>query len=185
MKSILIIASLIAISLNIEAQPPQGGRPGGGRPPMGEMRHGPGNNDDKIGIRKLPEIPNLTNDQREKLVKYLTDERQNVIKLMNEKRDLSDQYKNKSDLSQKEIDKKEKKIAEINEKIEKVKNKSNEKISTLLTPEQYLVFGEKKKEIEFTGREKMRNRPPHGESGQRPEFSEREMPPQMPEDGEF
>jgi len=184
MKSFFIIITLIASGLVLYAQPPQGRRPGG-RPHRGEMKERPAHREGKVGVMKLPEIPGLTDNQREKLVSCLTDERKNVMSLMSEKHEMQFQLENKQDLSQKEIEKQKTKIAKIDEKIEKKKNKSDKKINSILTAEQYMIYSEKKKEIEFSGREKRMNRPPHRENKQHSENFDEGIPPYMQQENEF
>lgn len=184
MKKCIIALAFIICCINLSAQPPQGGRgggrPDGNRPPMdGQMQRGDGNST-SFGIMKMPEIPDLTSAQREKLVKALTDEQKNVSKLMSEKHDLMTQYREKgTEPTEKERNKQIKKIEKLDEKIVKAKNKSDEKIRSILTPEQYQVFTEKRDQVKFNrsgGRSPMdgrRERPMDGE----------QRPPMPPADG--
>lgn len=175
MKKILLVITTIAISFNLLAQPPMGGgRPGeGGRPLRGEFSQRDGE-DNQIGITKLPAIEGLTDKQREKLVKELTNERKAVMKLEDQKHELMRPADGSESIKNEE--KTRKKIDQLNEKINKEKTKSDQKIRTLLSSEQYAIFVEKRKEIEFRRPERRRGRSAEGERGNRPDREPMNIP---------
>lgn len=186
MKKILVILAVLAVFVNMDAQPPMGGGPGG-RPPMrgqGGMEHAQSGDSSEIGILKFPEIPGLTSDQREKLVKAATDERKDVMAQMDKKRELHMKAGRPDQLTEKEKAKLDKQAQKIDEKIEKVKAKADKKYRSILEPDQYQIFMDKKAEIEFKGARKGGNRPQQGE---RPKQSSDDFdggtPPDMPMDG--
>lgn len=93
MKKSILAITFILICSGLAAQPPMGGGgggrpqggPGGGRPPMMNKQ---GQNQDSFMIMGIPEIPDLTLEQREKLGKEITNERKDISKLMQEKQEL-------------------------------------------------------------------------------------------------
>ncbi len=182
MKKILLAIATISVCLNFAAQPPMGGgRPGGGgRPPRGEFSQQSRDNS-QIGITKLPEIEGLTDKQREKLVKALTDERKAVMKLEAQKHELMkpEDGSNKPNDDEKIIGK----VHKIDEKINKERTKYDKKIRSVLSVEQYAIFKEKYNQIEFKGMEKRRIRPTDEERHSR---SDRQgTPPEMPMNNDF
>ncbi|MBP1616909.1 MAG: hypothetical protein H6Q14_736 [Bacteroidetes bacterium] len=89
MKKILIAIAFIATNLSIYAQEPMGGGDfGGGRPPMGNFNSMDDEDDEPTEVLKFPEIPGLTDKQREKVIKQLVKEHDAVAKLEKEKRAL-------------------------------------------------------------------------------------------------
>lgn len=162
MKKLFLAIATIAICLNLSAQSPMGGgRPGGGgRPPRGEFSQR-GEGTPQIGVTKLPEIEGLTDQQREKLVKALTDERRNVMKLTREKRSLQAVIDSIPD--SKAAKKNVKKIGDIDKKIKKEETKSDKQIRSVLSTEQYAIFAEKRHEVEFSRPERRRSRSADGE----------------------
>lgn len=182
MKKILLAIATVAVCLNLSAQPPMGGgRPGGGgRPPRGESSQR-GGDSNQIGITKLPEIEGLTEKQREKLVKTLTDERKAVMKLEGQKHELM-MPTDGSD-KPKDDEKTMKKVHKIDEKIDKERTKSDQKIRSTLSPEQYAIFKEKRDQVEFRRPDRRRSRPDDRERRSR---SDRQgTPPEMPMDNGF
>lgn len=188
MKKIFLVIAIITISLilgvclNLSAQSPMGGgRPGGGgRPPRGESWQR-GESGSRVGITKLPEIEGLTDQQREKLVKALTDERTNMMKLTREKHQL--QMVIDSIPDSKQAEKNIKSITKIDDKIVKEQDESDKKIRSILSAEQYTILKEKQHEVEFSRPERRRNRPADGERRGR---SNREgTPPEMPMNSDF
>ena len=181
MKRILLVATFI-ISIAIQAQPSQGGRGGmqGGRPPMRGQMQGQGQSNEEFWVMNLPEIPELTQDQRRKLVDTLTKEKKEVSKLMKEKKDLEIEMETTVDPSKKELDKLIKKIDKVDASIWKRTADYDKKYRKILTVEQYMVFKEKKKEIIFKRPGGMNNRFPNmeGERPQRSDFGN--TPPQLP-----
>lgn len=186
MKKILVILAALAVFVSMDAQPPMGGGPGG-RPPMGgqgRQERVQSNDSGEIGVLKFPEIPGLTTNQREKLVKAVTDERKSVMTLMDKKKELHMEAGRPDQLTEKEIAKLENQTQKIDIKIEKVKAKADKKYRSILEPDQYQVFLDKKAEIEFKGGHKQGNRPQRGERPQRPDDGdEGGTPPDMPMDG--
>lgn len=187
MKKILLAIAIIAICFNLGAQAPMGGgRPGGGggRPPRGDSSQRGERSDDtnQVGITKLPEIEGLTDKQREKLVKALTDERKAVMKLNSQKRELTMPMDDSG--NPKDPEKIAKKVNKLDEKIKKEGDKSDKKIRSVLTPEQYQTFNEKRDQVEFRRPERRRGRPEDGERrGGRPD--RQGTPPDMPMNNDF
>lgn len=186
MKKILVIFAALAVFVSMEAQPPMGGAPGG-RPPMrgqGGMDRTQTGDSGEIGILKFPEIPGLTSEQREKLVKAATAERKDVMAQMDKKRELHMSAGRPEQLSEKEKAKLDKQTQKIDEKIEKIKAKADKKYRSILEPDQYQVFADKKAEIEFKGGHKQGSRPQRRENTQRPDDDfGGGTPPDMPMDG--
>ncbi|PXV58900.1 Spy/CpxP family protein refolding chaperone [Dysgonomonas alginatilytica] len=185
MKKIFLAIATIAVCLNLSAQPPMGGgRPGGGggRPPRGEYSQR-SEGSSQIGITKLPEIEGLTDQQREKLVKALTDERMSVMKLNRQKHQL--QREVDSIPNSKNAEKNIKNINKIDIKIQEEQAKYNKKIRSILSVEQYAIFNEKRNEIEFS-RPERRSRPDGERRGGRGNRPDREgTPPNMPMNSDF
>ncbi|MFV0328474.1 MAG: hypothetical protein ACK5KL_01430 [Dysgonomonas sp.] len=176
MKKILFII-FILITGNITAQSPMGGGMGGNRPPRGggrgegrpPMQQRSGNQDDFM-IMGMPDIPDLALEQREKLSKAISEERKDISKLIKEKQD----YKRESDnpgIAGKERAKLLEKAEKTDDKIRKKEEKYEKKYRSILSEEQYQIFSEKKKDIEFRG---------HGRQGERPNKANRQQPPQIP-----
>lgn len=184
MKKILLVIATIAICINLAAQPPMGGgRPGGGggRPPRGDVSQ-QGGDSNQVGITRMPQVEGLTDKQREKLVKALTDERKAVMKLNSQKHELTMPMDDSANL--KDAEKITKKLDKIDEKIKKEGEKSDKKIRSVLTPEQYQEFREKRNQVEFRRPERRRSRPDDGERrGGRPD--RQETPPDMPMNNDF
>lgn len=174
MKKIMIVAALVVAFTSLSAQPPQGGGGrgegqgprGGGRPMMNRDRGAESGNMEGIGITKLPEIPELTDKQREKLIDNLTKEHKDIAKLMSEKHELKIKMDNMSGMDEKEKDKSLSKMRKVDEKIEKSKDKYEKKYRSVLNEEQYLVFQEKKKDVEFRKPQQFRKRMQNSESGE-------------------
>lgn len=183
MKKIVMLAMLLLAYISMSAQPPQGGRGGrppggeGGRPPMGNQMSG----DNKPWVMKLPEISDLTLDQRTKLVDALSKEQADISKLTGERQALKIQIDNNPNLTPKEKDKIIKKVDKVNEKIRKAKVKYDKKYHSILSDEQYKQFEIGRKDIKFG------NPPrsggvgiPRGENSEsRPDRDQ--MPPDMPD----
>lgn len=185
MKKILLVIATIAVCFNLSAQPPMGGgRPGGGgRPPRGESSQRSESSSQVIGITKLPEIEGLTDQQREKLVKALTDERKSVMKLTRQKHQL--QMVIDSIPDSKDTEKNIKNINKIDIKIQEEQAKYNKKIRSILSVEQYAIFNEKRDEVEFS-RPERRSRPDGERRGGRGNRSDREgTSPEMPMNSNF
>ena len=188
MKKILLATSFFLICISVAAQMsmggggrPQGG-PGGGRPPM--QRGNMNAEGQDFMLMSMPDIPGLSLEQREKLSKAISDERKDMSKLMDEKREL----KMKSDepgLSEKKRQKLMDKMMKADNKMKKNEEKYDKKYRTILTQEQYQVFIDKKKEIEFkgfgkpNGQQRPPRRPDNGErpdnNGERPDMPDENM----------
>ena len=182
MKKILLAVTFILSTITISAQPPMGGgmggsrgdRPpgggrGGNRPPM----HNQGQTGDEFMIMGIPDIPDLTLEQREKLSKEITNERKDISKLMQKKRELTIDAENPG-LAEKERQKLIEKMAKIDEDVKKKEGKYDKKYRSILSENQYKTFNEKKKDIQFKGKE---NR------GSRPQGRDRQQPPAQFPDG--
>lgn len=182
MRKLILAIATLAVCINLAAQPPMGGgRPGGeGRPPRGESSQR-GGDSNQIGITKLPEIEGLTEKQREKLVKALTDERKAVMKLERQKRNLM--MPKDASGEPNDDEKTMKKVHKIDGKIDKERTKSEKKIRSILTPEQYAIFDEKRGEVEFRRPERRRSRPSDGERRSRPDGES--TPLEMPMNNDF
>ncbi len=76
-----------------------------------------------------------------------------------------------------------KKVHKIDEKIDKERTKSDQKIRSTLSPEQYAIFKEKRDQVEFRSPERRRSRPADGE--RRSRSDRQETPPEMPMDNGF
>jgi len=191
MKKILLAATFILICTSMAAQPPMGGR--GGRPQGGGQREGrppmqkQGDQEQGFMIMGMPEIPGLTLKQQEKLSKEITNERKDVSKLMQKKSELRIESENPG-ISEKERQKNMDKMAKIDEKIKKVEAKYDKKYRSILSAEQYQIFSEKKKEIQFMQHGQPGNRPERGSKQgmpeQRPDGDDR-MRPDMPDEDMF
>lgn len=190
MKKILF-AIFTIISINSLAQSPMGGGMGGNRPPMGggrgegrpPMQQRSGNQDDFM-IMGMPDIPALTLEQREKLSKTISDERKDISKLMKEKND----YKRESDnpgIAGKERRKLLEKVDKTDEKIKKKEEKYDKQYRKILSEEQYNIFSEKKKDIEFRGYGRPGERSNKANRQQPPHMQEGEMAPNMPDNDSF
>lgn len=185
MKHIFIVLTLIATSIGMLAQPPQGGgRPsgmGGQRPPMnGQMQERISDSNNEYWIMHFPEIPELTSDNKRKIIDLLCKEKKETSKFLREKMDLEDQIFNTISPSEKDMDKFSKKISKLEAQIEKISAKYNTKYSKILTVDQYLVFKEKRKDIKFKKPRETRSNimsPDRDEPGNRPDGN---MPPNMP-----
>lgn len=188
MKKIITILASLAVFLSLEAQPPMGGGQGGGRPPMrgqGNFDRSQGGDSSEVGVLKFPEIQGLTAAQREKLIKAVTDERKNVMSLMDSKRELHMKAGRPDQLTEKDAAKLEVQTKKIDAKIDKVKAKADKKYRSILAPDQYQVFMDKKAEIEFKGGHKQGGRAQQGNRPQRSDddFDGGGTPPDMPMDG--
>lgn len=188
MKKILVILAVLAVFVNIDAQPPMGRGQGGGRPPMRSqdgMRQAQSGDSEEVGVLKFPEIPGLTSTQREKLIKSVTDERKDIMSLMSDKRELHMKAGKPDQLTEKEMAKLEKQTQKIDAKIDKVKAKADKKYRAILAPDQYQIFMDKKAEIEFKGGNKRGDRPQHRQrpQGADDDFDGGGTPPDMPMDG--
>ncbi len=186
MKRFLFIIALALISTGITmAQAPQGGggggRPGGmdggQRPPMGDQNRGQGvSTSDEYWIMHFPELPNLSQDNKRKMIDLLSKERMETDKLMREKMVLEDKMFNIGDSSAKETDKLAKKINKVETSMRKKADSYDSKYQKILTEEQYVIFKEKKKEIKFKKpRESRQNT--MDQNGDRPGMPEGNMPP--------
>lgn len=176
MRKIVLAILSILICSNIAAQMPMGGGgrpqggPRGGRPPMHGNYMKAGESD--VMLMNIPDIPNLTLDQREKLSKAISNERKDIAKLMDEKQELRMKSENPG-ISEKERQKVKEKISKTDDKIRKQEEKYNNKYRSILSPEQYEIFIAKKKSIEFKGfgRQPGNQRPPrHPDNRERPEM---------------
>jgi len=174
MKRFLVIISVIFISMGIYAQPPGGGERGrGGRPPGDRMGQRPSfSNEDKPILEHFPEIPDLTLQQREKVGTILTNERKDINKQMEKRRDID--KKRNPKVTEKELDKQRKEIDKIDKKIQDIKSKSDKKIKKVLSDDQYLVFIEKREEFKFKQRQQ---RPPRNKERR---MDENHSPPPFP-----
>lgn len=209
MKKIIIATAFIASSLCIHAQEPMGGGGfGGGRPPMGNFDED-NDEDQATEVVKFPEIPNLTDKQRQKMISEVVKEHDAIAKLEKEKRTLfeknmkgvqmngqhpqgrpNDSIRGKKPQGMppprdrqrfggdsihgkmhqkpeeemgkggrrlggtqmqhlKLSEKDQKKVDKIQKNEDKVYAKADKKYSSILMKEQYAVFKEKKKEIQF------------------------------------
>lgn len=165
MKRYLLGAIFILLAFCVNAQPPQGGQ-GGGRRPDGPPPGGFGQNSTKVENKPIldvfPDIPNITLEQREKVGSLLTKERKEIMKQMEKKREYM------REPGEEPTEKAQKAIAKIDKKIIAIKEKTNKKVKKVLSPEQYLVFMDKREEFKFKspqgggGRSTMQNgeRPP-------------------------
>lgn len=198
MKRMYFLAVIfLSVCLGSMAQPPSGGgRPGGmggpgGRPPMRSEQGG--GNSGQFWVMKVPDIPGMTQDQRRKLVDALSKEEEDVSKLMDSKKELDLKELRYAGLSQKDKEKQMKKIAKIDSKIDKTREKYDKKYRKILTEEQYRIFIEKKKDVEFKGQGRSKNRFPDSPNGDSPErrdgqerhFNEGDTPPEMPSGDDF
>lgn len=198
MKRLYFFAVIfLAISLSGIAQPPSGGgRPGGMGGPGGHpgMRNEQGGgNSGQFWVMKVPDIPGMTQDQRRKLVDALSKEQEEVSKLMESKKELDLKEMRYAGLSQKDKEKQMKKIAKLDAKIEKTRLKYDKKYRKILTEEQYNIFIDKKKDVEFRGQGRPKNRFPDSSNGERPDrrdgdgrhFDDGGTPPEMPAGNDF
>lgn len=180
MKSLVAAILIFAgICTNLSAQPSMGmgGGGGGGRPPGGKgggrppMMQGMGQDTNEPMIMGLPEIPNLTLEQREKLSKAVTDERKDISKLLKEKQDLKRESDNPG-IAGKDRQKLLEKMDKTDEKIKKKEEKYDKKYRSILSDEQYNIFYVNKKDIQFRGQRS---------DGKRPERGDRQAPPARPD----
>lgn len=192
MKHIIFIAILLLTSINIDAQPPQGGgrrsgemgQGGSQRPPMrGQMGKQQIETTDEYWIMNFPVIPNLGQDDKRKIIDLLVKEKKDLDKLIRKKMDLEDQMFNAVNPSEKEVNKLSEKIDKIESDIRKTADKYNKKYSKILTSEQLVVFKEKRREIKFRKPRNQMNRPMDPNSERRPDDGPGgEMPPPPPSD---
>lgn len=174
-KIALTILSIFICSNLVFAQMPMGGgarpqgRLGGKRPPMHNNGMRAGDQNDML--MNIPDIPDLKLEQREKLSKAISDERKEVSKLMDEKVELQRKSGNPG-MAEKERQKLMEKISKTEDKIKKKEEKYDKKYRSILSQEQYRIFTEKKKEIEFKGirRQQRNDRPTRPDNGERPEM---------------
>lgn len=166
-----LLAIILIISIGMAAQPPQGGRGMGGNrgggPPMRGQMNGDKQSNEGFWVMHLPEISDLTQDQRRKLIENLSKEQENISKLVQEKKELEAEMNKATDPSKKDMDKWLKKIGKIDDKIIQTGNDYEKKYRKILTVEQYMVFREKKKEIQFK-RPRRDGRFPQHPDGERP-----------------
>lgn len=163
MKKVILVAIFILIYTNIYAQPSMGGGNRGGRPqggPKGErpLMQNDRQNQDGFMIMGLPDIPNLTLEQREKLSKEITNERKDISKLMQEKQTLKTDTQNPG-MAEKERQKLFEKMAKIDDKIQQKEEKYKKKYRSILSEEQYNTFIESKKDIQFRGQNRNDRKP--------------------------
>lgn len=173
MRKIIITVLSFLVIFTLYAQPPQGGRRGGGekrshRPPMDRSSQ----SGEKLWLSNFPEIPDLTLEQREKLGSALSKEIEGINKEMKKKEELINENNNDLDISDSDIEKNNKKIKQIDEKINKTKDKTNKKVQSFLSVEQYQIFIEKRDEFKFRKMDRNRNRPREGERPVRPQNEE-------------
>lgn len=149
MKNVLIILSFMSC-VSLSAQPPRGGFPGGreggGRRPPMEKREG--GERQEFGIMNLPEIPGLTDKQRDKLTKTLSKEQKEINKINIKKDNIRVQTENPS-LNANEVANGERFMAKLDEKAANTKAKYDKKYQSILTEEQYQVFTKHRDAIEF------------------------------------
>lgn len=148
---VLATVILLSIGISLAAQPPIGGGgsrpqggPGRGRPPMQSMNQ----QNDNFIITNIPDIPNLTLDQREKLSKEISNEKRDISKLMAERMKQDREAQNPG-LASKDRVKMIEKVEKIDAKISKQEEKYDKKYRKILSDDQYLFFKEKKNEIRF------------------------------------
>lgn len=177
MKKSILAITFILICSGLAAQPPMGGG-GGGRPSMMNKQ---GQNQDSFMIMGIPEIPDLTLEQREKLGKEITNERKDISKLMQEKQELKIDSENPG-MAEKDRQKLFGKMAKIDEKIKKKEEKYDKKYRSILSDEQYNIFSANKKNIEFRGQgipnRGNRQQPPAqrpDDNGGRPDMADDDM----------
>ena len=104
-------------------------------------------NYDQVSITDFPEIAGLTLKQKLELSTLVTDEHKNLLKLTDQKEEI--RVKIDHAANQKEVDKYKKKMAKLDEKCQKVSLKTDKKIQSILTNDQYREFIEKKHLIKF------------------------------------
>lgn len=181
MKKILLTTLFVLIYSSMMAQMPMGGgrgsRPQGG-PPGNRLSMSKEKQDQDFVLMGMPEIPNLTLEQREKLSKAISDERKDISKLMNKKQELRQEVNNPG-MAEKKRTKLQEKIGKVDNDIKKKETKYDKKYRSILSQEQYEVFVENKKSIEFRGQG---NRPQRGSRPQRPGQG---GSPDMPNDDMF
>lgn len=149
MKHILLCVLLGLFTIGISAQSPQG-MGGGGRPGGPPPQHGGQHSirtEDKIVLEVFPEIPDLTLKQRERVGTILTKEMKDIHAQMDKKRVI--EMTQNPYQSEKEIEKQRKKLDKIEKKINDIKDKSDKKIRKELTPQQYIIFSQKRSEFKF------------------------------------
>jgi len=166
------LSALLIICGCIYAQPPQGGRGGnrggrpGGPPPRGQ--HDNRTNKGEVWLENMPQIPNITLEQREKLSSILKKEHDEIKTELAKKRKIQMTFEKDKKLSQKQIDKNLKEMDKIDDKIHKIKDKSNKKVKNILKEDgQYEAFISKRDEIKFREHKGMQ-RPPRDSDGNRP-----------------
>lgn len=188
MKKIFAAVILALTCISLSAQAPQGGRGGGrppggpggegGRPPMGARA----DSNEAPWIMKLPEISNLTLDQRTKLVDALSKEQADMSKLIGERQSLKIQIDNNPELTSKELQKITKKIDKVNTKIGKSKAKYDKKYRSILSLEQYQEFETKRKDIKFGNPRRPEGmKSPNGEQRPEPRHDDDQAPFDMPD----
>ena len=125
-----------------------GGGSRGNRGNMGEMRRQSQSQDyGQVSITNFPEISGLTLKQKLDLSTAVTNEHKDILKLMDQKQEL--RVKMDHAANQKDREKDTKKMAKLDDKIQKVSQKTDKKIQSILTNEQYREFMEKKDQIKF------------------------------------
>lgn len=181
MKKILFATLFILICSNVMAQMPmgggRGGRPQGGPPGNRPSMSGEKQNQDFV-LMGMPEIPNLTLEQREKLSKAISEERKDISKLMDKKQELRQEASNPG-IAEKKRTKLQEKIDKVDNDIKKKETKYDKKYRSILSLEQYEIFIENKKNIEFRGQGNRLQR------GNRPQRPGQGGPPDMPNDNMF
>lgn len=165
-KSAFTLFILIIICSSLHAQPPGGVRGGrgdrpGGMPPRGQSNNRPDRGE--ILLENLPQIPNITLEQREKLGSILKKEHSETTKELEKKKKIQMSFEKDKELSQKQIDKKLKEMDKIDDKIHKIRDKSNDKIKKILEKDQYEVFISKREEVKFRDHRHMQHH--HREGG--------------------
>lgn len=173
-RMIFAIATTIA-SLSIYAQEPMGGGGfGGGRPPMGN--YDGMDEQEATEVVKFPEIPQLTEKQKDKVISVVIKEHDDVAKLEDQKRTVfmknakfdhkgqemqPNKEGNAQDQRQRSDEHKMKKeppvlsskdqakVDKIQKKEGNVHQKADKKFKSILSKDQYAVFQEKKSEIKF------------------------------------
>lgn len=189
----LLLAAFILICTGMVAQPPmgggRGGRPQGGeRGERGERSHmqRQGGQEQEFMIMGMPEIPGLSLEQQEKLSKEITNERKDISKLMQKKNEIKIDSENPG-ISEKDRQKLAEKMAKVDEDIKKKEAKYDKKYRSILSEEQYNIFSEKKKEIQFTKQSPFGNRPHRNEGQEGPdhEGGDDMMAPPVPDGDMF
>jgi len=121
----------------------------------------------QIRITNFPKIAGLTLKQDLGLTTAVTDEQKNMLRLSDQKQEL--QVKIEHAKNQKDIDKNTKKAAKLDDEIQNISQKTDKKIQSILTNDQYKEFMEKKDQIKFgmlpTFRSGFRSNPNRMEDG--------------------